>query len=202
MAYGVVATSAEAVNALKRRRLDQSVAVSLHVRSQWQQLTPSIDLPVAALDAVLALLGRRLSVLVPLRSRVPHPVWVTPAVRDGYLAAFNGHWDVTATLWERFPQLYGSSANLTGEPPVASAAQALTMFGPDCAVVDADGLDDRPSPRSASTMVRIDHAGRLHLHRSGAQDTASGLVPEKFLRGLASAVGLASQRGDIESGSR
>lgn len=198
MAYGIIATSARTVNALKDRPLDQNVAVSLHDRSQWQQVAPCIDLSPAALDAVVLLLEQRLSVLVPLGSRTPPPRWVTPAVRDGYLAAFNGYWTATARLWERFPRLYGSSANITGDPPVASAARAVAVFGADCAVVDGAALDGpprrppgRPSgPRFSSTMVRIDPGGRLDLYRTGAQDVAHGHGPGEFLRHLASAVGL------------
>jgi tRNA A37 threonylcarbamoyladenosine synthetase subunit TsaC/SUA5/YrdC len=202
MAYGVVATRSEAVNALKGRRLDQNVAVSLHDRPQWHQLAPSIDLPPAALDAVLIVLAQRLTVLLPLRESVPPPDWVAPAIRDGYLAAFNGYWVATACLWERFPRLYGSSANLTGQPPAATAAQAVAMFGTDCPVVDADGLEDAPGPRSASTMVRIDRGGRLGLHRTGAHDAASGRVPAEYVRHLAAGVGLSTRPNGMRSRSR
>lgn len=195
MAYGVVATSAQAVNALKRRRLDHNVAVSLHDRSQWQRAAPSIDLSPAALDAVLALLGQRLTVLVPISSQVPPPQWVAPAIRDGYLAAFNGYWAATAYLWERFGRLYGSSANISGQPPATSAAQAVAMFGADCAVVDVGEFEGTPGPRSASTMVRIDRSGRLELYRAGAQDAASGREPAGFVRHLAAGVGLSCRPG-------
>lgn len=191
MAYGVVATRAHEVNAIKRRPADQNVAVSLHDRRQWEGLLPSIDLPPTALKAVGALLARRLSVLMPLRGSGAHPPWVSPAVRDGYLAAFNGYWTATACLWQEFPQLYGSSANVTGSGPAASASEARAMFGADCAVVGADRLDGQSGHRSASTMVRIDRTGRLALHRSGAHDTARGLGPDAYLRDLASSVGLA-----------
>lgn len=172
MSYGLVATSAETVNATKRRPIDQNVAVSLHNQSEWQRVAPSIDLPAASLDGVPALLSRRLTLLLPLRSRVPLPGWVTPAVRDGYLAVFNGHWAVTARLWERFPRLYGSSANITGEPPAASAADAVAMFGGAVPVIDGDSLRGRHSAGTASTMVRFDRAGRLWPYRAGAQDAA------------------------------
>lgn len=200
MTSGVVATRAEAVNALKGRRLDQNVAVSLHDALQWQHLVPSIDLPPAALDAVVAMLRRRLTVLVPLRDQLPHPEWVTPAVRDGYLAAFNGYWAATALLWDSFPRLYGSSANLTGKPPATSAAQAMAIFGADRAVGDptVDPAVDPPGPRSPSTMVRIHPSGRLQLYRAGAQDAALGLAPGEFLRHLASTVGLPDQTAAVE----
>jgi tRNA A37 threonylcarbamoyladenosine synthetase subunit TsaC/SUA5/YrdC len=189
MTYGVVAARARAVNALKGRPLDQNVAVSLHDAGQSQRVMSIIDLPPGAVAVVPTLLARRLTVLLPWPSGA-HPDWATPAIRDGYLAAFNGHWTATAVLWERFPRLYGSSANLTGEPPASSAAQAVAMFGPDCAVVDGGELDDSPGPRSASTIVRIDPAGRLSLYRTGAHDAAHGLEPGQYVRDLAATVGL------------
>lgn len=193
MAYGLVATSATAINALKGRVLNQPVAVSLHDPSEWRRVAPSIDVPAAALDAVAALLNRRLSMLVPLRSEVPHPGWVAPAVRNGYLGAFNGRWARTAVLWDRFPRLFGSSANVAGEPPAASAAEALAMFGAECLVVDVDGPVGESSRRWASTMVRLDRHGRLGLHRAGAHDAGLGLAPDEYLRRLAASVDLPSR---------
>lgn len=190
LTYGVVATTARVVNEFKRRPAGRSVAVSVHDRAQWRQVAACIDLPSAGLGAVIGLLKLRLSLLVPLRARAPLPCWAIPAEQDDYLAIFNGFWAATARLWRQFPRLFGSSANLSGRPPAATAAQAVTMFGSDCPVVDGGTLNGPPSLRMASTMVRIDRAGRLGLHRSGAQDVSNGRSPEEFLRQLARAVGL------------
>lgn len=193
MAHGLVATDAAAVNAVKRRPADQPVGVSLHDRSQWEAVAPTIDLAPAAVFSVAALLRRRFTLLMPLRVHAELPDWVVPATRDGYLAAFNGYWSATAGLWERYPRLYGSSANLTGEPPLTSAAEARSTFGPRCVVLDVDMLGESRALRAASTMLQIDRRGRLGLHRPGAQDAASRLEPEEFLRHLASDVGLPNQ---------
>ncbi|MBB2891910.1 Sua5/YciO/YrdC/YwlC family protein [Flexivirga oryzae] len=190
LAYGVVATRARAVNACKGRALDQNVAASMHDRSEWERLAPEIDLPATVLRSVRALLELRLSLLLPLRDRMAHPDWFTPAVRDGNLAVFNGYWEPTATLWEAFPRLYGSSANLTGQPPAASAAEARAHFGPHQVVVDAGESTPTSGPRRSSTMLRLDRAGGICLHRSGAQDSASGLGAQAYLARLADRVGL------------
>ena len=182
MTYGLVATSPTVVNATKRRPVQQSVGVSLHSPSEWERVTPGIDLPSTCLDAVLALLRLRLTLLLPFGDGAG-PRWVAPAVQDGYLAAFNGYWTLTATLWETFPRLYGSSANVTGEPPAGSAREATRMFGPDVPVVDADAVRGDQTTRRASTMLRIDRDRGLHLHRAGAQD-ADHAQPEAFLRHL------------------
>lgn len=198
MAYGLVATSARAINAAKRRPAAQNVAVSLHDGSEWRRLSPSIDLPRASLDGVVALLSRRLTVLLPLRAGVPHPAWVAPAVRDGYLAAFDGRWTATAAVWDGFPRLYGSSANITGASPAGSAAQAVAMFGAGVPVVDGDALRGFAGAGTASTMVRIDRVGRLRLHRAGAQDAAHPSGPEAYLPHLISIAALPFHLDDAE----
>jgi tRNA A37 threonylcarbamoyladenosine synthetase subunit TsaC/SUA5/YrdC len=192
MAYGVVATSAWKVNAVKGRPHDQNVAVSLHDRSERRRVLPSIDLPAAAVQGVIALLDRRLTVLLPLRTDVPCPGWVFSAVRGGELAAFNGCWDATATVWEQFPRLYGSSANRTGEAPAGSARDARAALGGHCVVIEGDGLGDRSRASASSTMVRLDRHGRLILYRSGAHDQAWKHRPAAYVRHLADMVGLSA----------
>jgi tRNA A37 threonylcarbamoyladenosine synthetase subunit TsaC/SUA5/YrdC len=193
MAYGLIATRASAINAAKGRPEDQAVAVSLHDEDEWRHLAPSIDVPPAALGAVITLLDRRLSLLLPLRREVPPPRWLGPAVQDGYVCLFNGRWARTTVLWERFPRLFGSSANHTGEPPVASAAQARAMFGGSFPVVEAGSADDPPRRRIASTMIRLDRDGCIALHRTGIHDATGAYSPSEFLQHLAGSTGLAIQ---------
>jgi L-threonylcarbamoyladenylate synthase len=186
MTYGIVATSPYAVNALKRRPLNQKVAVSLHDDAEWRHVAPSLDLHPDMLPRIVALMCKRLSLLVPLRDTVSHPDWISPAVHNGYLAMFSGRWARLAQLGGQFPHLYGSSANRTGQPPAASAAEAVGIVGTDAVVVDGDALRDLGSAHSASSMVRVAPDGKLSLYRHGAHDAAAGLDPEIYLRRLAS----------------
>lgn len=186
MTYGVVATKPEQVNLLKGRPADQHAAVSVHDAAEWQRIAAGIDVPPDVLPRVVALLRReRLSFLVPLRADHTHPHWIAPAVRDGYLAMFNGWWAPTARLWEAFPRLYGSSANRTGHPPAASAADVDPAMRADAPVVDGDALRHLDQPHAASSMVRASRDGELSLYRHGAQDAASGLAPDAYVRRLA-----------------
>jgi tRNA A37 threonylcarbamoyladenosine synthetase subunit TsaC/SUA5/YrdC len=199
MAYGLVATSAWKINAVKGRALDQNVAVSLHDQSVWRRMLPSIDVPVATLKGVVALLDRRLSLLLPLRADRPCPGWVASAVRDRRLGAFNGRWDATAAVWERFPRLYGSSANRAGEAPAGSARDARAALGRQCVVIDGDGLGDPSRAPAASTMVQLDRRGRLSLYRSGAHDQAWRNRSEAYVRHLGDLVGLPAHGGTGEA---
>lgn len=183
MTYGIVATSPRPVNALKRRPLDQHVAISLHDAAEWQRVTPSLDLPPDMLPTIAALMHQRLSLLVPLRSTRTLPGWTTPAVHDGYLTMFSGRWYPLAQLWDRFPHLYGSSANRTGEPPAACAAAAARTFGSDAPVVDGDALRDLGRVHAASSMLRVAPDGTLTLSRRGAHD--AGLDTDAYLRQVA-----------------
>jgi tRNA A37 threonylcarbamoyladenosine synthetase subunit TsaC/SUA5/YrdC len=188
LTYGVVAKSAPTVNVVKGRAPDQNVAVSPHVPSQRRHLRPMIDLPAAALGSAAFLLSRRLTVLLPVRPGVPVPTWVAPAVRDQQLAAFNGWWTPTATVWRRFPRLYGSSANRTGGTAATTAAEAQAALGRDCLVLDGNALANPGQWRAPSTMAPLDQHGRLSLYRSGAQERRS--PPAAFLRQVADLVGL------------
>lgn len=191
MAYGIVATRACTVNNVKGRPPDQNVAVSLHDVSEWRRVAACVDVPRRALRPAADLLARRLSVLLPLRADTACPEWCRPAVRDGRLAAFNGSWTLTAAVWARFPRLFGSSANRTGEPPALTAAAAGAALGRSGAVVvDGDADMDPLRPPVGSTVVCLDRDGRLGLHRSGAQDRAWSSRPEAYVEWLSALVGL------------
>ena len=103
---------------------------------------------------------------------------------------FGARWQPLADLLERFPRLYVSRANRTGQAPAASAAQATAMFGPDVPVLNADRLRDADAAHAAhavhaaTTMLRITHDGELIHIRHGAQDRAHGPDPAAYLEHL------------------
>jgi tRNA A37 threonylcarbamoyladenosine synthetase subunit TsaC/SUA5/YrdC len=181
LAYIVVATSAREVNRLKRRPLDQNVGITLYDAADWEALRPALDLAPDAFARMLALMRRELlSFLAPVRDGVELPDWLRPAVRDGWLGLFAGRWHPLGPLWERFPRLFGSSANRTGQPPAASACEARGIFGDAAVVVDGDARRSAAATRGATTILRIAPDGTLALHRAGAQD--AGLTAENPVR--------------------
>ncbi|MDN5914350.1 MAG: Sua5/YciO/YrdC/YwlC family protein [Pseudonocardia sp.] len=186
MTYGLVATSASAVNAVKGRPLDQPVAVSLHDQAEWQRVAPALDLPGELQPMIAALLRERLSLLVPVREAARLPAWARSAVQDDHVAVFSGWWAPLAPLWDRFPRLYGSSANRTGQPPVTSAADVASRLGARVPMIDGDALRDPRRVHTASTIVRVTPDGSLRPHRRGAQDAASGLDLDAYIARLAS----------------
>jgi L-threonylcarbamoyladenylate synthase len=180
LAYIVVATSAREVNRIKGRPLEQNAGITLHDDADWRALEPALDLTPEGLARMRALMRRDLlSFLAPVREGAELPEWIRPAVRGGRLGLFGG-WHPLDPLWQRFPRLFGSSANRTGRPPVASAAEAAAVFGGAVVVVDGDTLRDATRTRGATTIVRIEPDGTLALHRSGAHD--AGLSVDEFLR--------------------
>ncbi|MBA2471364.1 MAG: hypothetical protein H0V41_03650 [Pseudonocardiales bacterium] len=68
------------------------------------------------LPRIVALMCKRLSLLVPLRGTVPHPDWISPAVRNGYLAMFSGG-------GLRWPSCGTSSRAFTAVVPTAPASR-------------------------------------------------------------------------------
>ncbi|MGW3339155.1 hypothetical protein ACWDCL_16960 [Streptomyces sp. NPDC001009] len=185
LTYVVAATDPQAVNRAKGRPTDQEVALWVHGDATWTSLAPALDLTPAALDTALDLLRvELLTLLVPVRADTPPPDWATPALRDGHLLLFGAHWQPLAPLLARFPLLYVSSANRTGQTPAPTATRAAAMFGPGVPVTDADHLRSAGTPHSATTMLRIAPDGNLTHVRHGAQDHAHGPDPSRYLEHL------------------
>ncbi|MCZ4122721.1 hypothetical protein [Streptomyces sp. H39-S7] len=182
LTYVVAATTARAVNEAKARPAGQEVAVWVHAATTWTDLLPALDLTPAAVATAWDLLRiERVTLLVPVRPESPPPPWAAPALRDGHLLLFGACWPPLAVLLARFPRLYVSSANRTGQPPAPTAARAAAMFGPDIPVTDADHLRDNHIPHAATTMLRITPDGALHHIRHGAQDHAHGPDPRSYV---------------------
>lgn len=184
LAYILVATSPRAVNRVKGRALEQSVGITLYDDADWRALQPMLDLTPDAFARMLSLMRQQLlSFLAPVRPNAELPEWLRPAVRDGWLGAFAGRWRPLTPLWERFPRLFGSSANRTGQPPVGSAAEAAAVFGDQTVVIDGDAQRELAATRGASTILRIWPDGTIALHRTGAHD--AGLSAHDYLARLA-----------------
>jgi tRNA A37 threonylcarbamoyladenosine synthetase subunit TsaC/SUA5/YrdC len=181
LAYIVVATDPREVNRLKGRPVHQSVGIALSDDADWRALEPALDLTGAGLARMRALMRRELlSFLAPVRDGVTLPEWLAPAERDGWLGLFAGCWRPLGPVWQRFPRLFGSSANRTGRPPAGSAAEAAAAFGDSTVVVDGDERRASTLTRGATTILRIGPDGTPALHRSGAHD--AGLTADEFLR--------------------
>ncbi|MEW1723434.1 hypothetical protein [Streptomyces sp. NPDC093109] len=196
LTYVVTATGPRAVNSAKARPANQEVALWVHDDTTWTELTTALDLTPAALSTAVTLLRVELvTLLVPVRTDAPPPAWALPALRDGNLLLFGARWEPLAPLLARFPRLYVSSANRTGQAPAATAARAAEMFGPDVPVTDADILRDTGSgsgtgtgtPHAATTTLRIAPDGTLTHIRHGAQDRAHGSDPTAYLERLRAA---------------
>lgn len=188
LTHVVTARDPRAVNLAKGRPADQSVALWCHADETLDRVGECLDLDARALATGRRLLREDLvTLLVPLRAEIPG--WLRPSVRDGWALLFGARWEPVEPLLRDHPVLYVSSANRTGEAPVATAAEARAMFGPDVPVLDDPGPDvpgpdvpssDVPSsdasgfgagPRSATTTLRLHPDGSLDLYRPGAQDS-------------------------------
>ncbi|MFG1905723.1 Sua5/YciO/YrdC/YwlC family protein [Kribbella sp. NPDC048928] len=182
MTYGVVAQDARTVNVFKGRPAEQAVGISVHSPATRSELFRVLDLPEDAIVMVDVALGERISVLAPVRADVVVPEWLAPAVQDGWVVFFDGSWAPLAAIWQRFPVLYGSSANRSGHAPAATGGEARAHFPTAAVIVDADHLRTPSKLHGASTIIRVDPTGEPTLHRPGIQDRATG--PEPLLTHL------------------
>ncbi|MFJ2904610.1 hypothetical protein ACIQOU_19760 [Streptomyces sp. NPDC091279] len=185
LTYVAAAVDPRAVNEAKARPADQEVALWVHSDTTWAALAPALDLTPTALTRAFDLLRRELvTLLVPVRTEVPPPVWALPALRDGHVLLFGARWQPLTALLARFPRLYVSSANRTGHAPAANVAEATAMFGPGIPVTDADHLRDTSAPHAATTMLRIAPDATLTHVRRGAQDQTHGPDPAAYMAHL------------------
>ncbi|MFF7335361.1 hypothetical protein ACIQU5_07940 [Streptomyces sp. NPDC090306] len=176
LTHVVTAAEPHAVNEAKGRPSGQAVALWAHHPGTLRALDELWDLNAEDIPLAHALLrDEHLTLLAPLRAGADLPHWLVPAAKDGWVLLFGARWEPLRPLLADRPVLYVSSANRTGHPPAATAAEALSMFPASVPVLGLDHLarDGRPTPevpRRATTTVRLRRGGRLELHRPGAQD--------------------------------
>ncbi|MFC8045693.1 Sua5/YciO/YrdC/YwlC family protein [Nocardia sp. NPDC057353] len=179
LTHVVTGTVPAAVNTAKGRPAGQPVAVWITTDAQWSELAAALPLDHAAAELAHRLLVDELvTLLVPVDAD-RYPRWLAPAVHRGHALLFGARW---APLHDRLPDLgirYVSSANRTGQPPVADAAAARAAFGAAAPVLELPGTHS-PVPRRATTTLRIAADRTLTLTREGAQDHPFG-SPERYL---------------------
>ncbi|WP_371484714.1 hypothetical protein [Kitasatospora sp. NBC_00315] len=186
LTHTVAATVPRAVNTAKGRPAGQAVALWAHHRDTLTALDDALDLDTSLTALARRLLAEeRVTLLVPLRVDANRPDWLAPASRDGWALLFGARWEPLLPVLDAFPVLYVSSANRTGHPPAATAAQAVAMFAPATPVLALDhapAAADGPAeePRAATTTLRLHTDGRVELHRTGAHDRPFP-APERYL---------------------
>ncbi|WP_320781111.1 hypothetical protein [Streptomyces sp. CRN 30] len=184
LTHVVTAAVAPAVNEAKGRPAGQPVALWAHHPGTLADLDPLWDLSSADRELARRLLSEEhLTVLLPLRPDTARPSWARPAVKNGWMLLFGARWEPVRPLLDDRPVLYVSSANRTGGPPAATAAEALAAFPPTVPVLADPHPVPSAGPRRATTTVRLYGDGRLTLHRHGAQD-ASYDDPDDYLGAL------------------
>jgi L-threonylcarbamoyladenylate synthase len=183
----VAGLAPDVVNTAKGRPADQAVALWLVDDESWAGFAEGLDLDGDTRMFARELLVReRLTLLLPL---VPDrvPAWARPATRDGHALVFGACWDPLRPLFTGLRHLHVSSANRTGQPPAASAAEARAMFPADVHVLDA--ADGSPATgRSATTTLRVGPRRALTHTRAGAQERPYG-GPDAYLAHLRRAAG-------------
>ncbi|MFF2076826.1 Sua5/YciO/YrdC/YwlC family protein [Kitasatospora sp. NPDC058162] len=171
LTHVVAGTDPRAVNTAKGRPAEQAVALWAHDPGTLARLGAVLDLsPELAAAARRLLSEERVTLLLPLRPGAARPDWLVPATRDGWTLLFGARWEPVLPLLADHPVLYVSSANRTGHPPAATAAEARAMFPAAVPVLGTAGPDTAVGGRAATTTLRLHPDGRLDLHRPGAQD--------------------------------
>jgi hypothetical protein len=119
------------------------------------------------------------SVLIPVRKGAPE--WLAPAISDGLVFFSATPWlPSLRSIITTFGHLYMTSANLIGEPPTVTAAQAGKALGEDLLVLDCDSSRDPSVEHGSTTMVYVSRDGELAVTRPGINDRGFGGGPSAY----------------------
>jgi tRNA A37 threonylcarbamoyladenosine synthetase subunit TsaC/SUA5/YrdC len=171
LAYVITGTDAAAVNIAKQRPASQSVGVSV---ADIDVLAAHLDVDEDVLPLARWLCESELvSLLAPARPSAPG--WLAPATSDGMVFFTAAPWlTELRRIITTFEHLYMTSANITGELPATTAAQAHEALGDRLHVLDADVLRDQLLAHGSTTMGRLSSTGQLTIARPGINNRHFG----------------------------
>lgn len=163
--YGIACSifqpdATQRVFAIKRRDPGSRVPVLLASAADLTKLTRYV--PRSAWRLIDAFWPGPLTLVLPATSSIPHAI-----TRGGDTVAVRvpGARSTLELLQSVGEPLVGTSANVSGQPPLTSAAEAVRLLGPEVDAILADDAAIRTGV--ASTVVELVD-GQAVIHRAGA----------------------------------
>jgi L-threonylcarbamoyladenylate synthase len=158
---GVVfeAAAVDRIYSVKRRQPEARVPVLVATATDLSMLVN--DVPAIAWALIDAFWPGPLTLVLPAKKTAPYAI-----TRGGGTVAVRvpGNKACLQLLQVLGQPVVGTSANLSGEAPATSAADAIQQLG---AAVDAVLVDDTPPAGLASTVVEVSEGAPV-IHRIGA----------------------------------
>ena len=177
--YVLVAFSAATINEAKGRPAEQPAVLILDDLDRVSSFV-SLDKETLSYSRWLTCDGW-IHLVLPVTGELPE--WAHGAVRKGMLGVSMAWQPQLRGLLSRRGYLFATSANMTGDAPVGSAAEVDAMFGSRMLVVDTDA--ERDPNRAVSGMIaRVMNGLVTELARPGFQNEEAGLSPEDYVAGL------------------
>ena len=179
--YVVVGFSAAAVNEAKGRPADQPAVL---IVDDLERVAPFISLDAETLSYARWLTASKfIHLFVPVKGQIPP--WAEGATSKTMLGvSMAWHPDLRALLKHR-GYLFASSANITGDSPIGTAAEVDKIFKSKMLVIDDDSTSIEA--RAISGMiVSVKNGLVTDLVRPGFQNEHTGQSPEDFVAGLPS----------------
>jgi tRNA A37 threonylcarbamoyladenosine synthetase subunit TsaC/SUA5/YrdC len=162
--YALAATSPVAVNTAKGRPLDQPVGVAV---ADLTTIAASIDLPEPVLLKAIRLSRDHLfHVALPVQPDADG--WVRHASSRGRIIVTLAWLPELTGMLEHFGHLFLSSANLTGEQAVGTAADADRALG-SITVLDGDRHRHQDGLAESAAMISLEPDGSAQIIRDGFQ---------------------------------
>jgi L-threonylcarbamoyladenylate synthase len=174
--YVVTGISAAVVNTAKGRPVGQPVVL---VVADIKVVAPFVDLNDEGLSYATWLSANQLiHLLVPVEDQVPP--WAQGAVAKGMLGLSMAWRPDLRFLFGERGYLFASSANITGDAPVGTAAEADRLFRSNMLVIDGDATRNRSEPTSGM-IVTVKNGLITELVRPGFQNQQANTTPESFV---------------------
>ncbi len=177
--YVVVAFSAATVNEAKGRPADQPAVLIL---ADLDMVSPFLSLDEETLSYARWLTSSKwIHLLLPVTEDAPQ--WARGALSKGRLGVSMAWHPELRGLLNRRGYLFATSANMTGNAPVGSAAEVDALFQSRMLVVDTEARRDETKAISGM-IAKVDKGLVTELVRPGFQNEEAGLDAQDYIAQL------------------
>lgn len=179
--YVLVAFSAATVNEAKGRPADQPAVLIL---ADLNMASSFLSLDVETLSYARWLTSNKwIHLFLPVTGELPE--WARGAVSKGMLGVSMAWHPELRALLNRRGYLFATSANMTGDTPVGSAAEVDALFQSRMLVVETDARRDQTQAVSGM-IVKVNNGLVTELVRPGFQNGEAGISAEDYIAQLPS----------------
>ncbi len=177
--YVLAGLSAATVNEAKGRPADQPAVLIL---ADLDTISPFLALEEETLSYARWLTSSQsIHLLLPVTGELPE--WAKGAVSKEMLGVSMAWHPELLNLLSLRGYLFATSANLTGDTPIGSAAEVDASFASRMLVIET-GAERDQTPAVSGMIVKVNNGLKTELVRAGFQHEQAGLSAEEYIAHL------------------